>query len=115
MFRGRPRSRSPRFKHAITPLISLVPVAWIAFLGEPCEPSRSQRLGSLVDEEEPVQSKAAASRITSRMGKVYAARAGCDTMGHYLTSLPSRTCMAVVFGWWVVVTLVGAGIGSLFA
>lgn len=31
------------------------------------------------------------------------------------TRVKRGTCMAVVFGWWAVVTLVGAGIGSLFA
>ena len=32
-----------------------------------------------------------------------------------VTRVKRGTCMAVVFGWWAVVTLVGAGIGSLFA
>jgi hypothetical protein len=32
-----------------------------------------------------------------------------------VTRVKRGTCMAVVFGWWVVVTLVGAGIGALFA
>lgn len=32
-----------------------------------------------------------------------------------VTRLKRGTCMAVVFGWWAVVTLVGAAIGSLFA
>jgi len=32
-----------------------------------------------------------------------------------VTRVKRGTCMAVVFGWWVVVTLAGAGIGSLFA
>ena len=32
-----------------------------------------------------------------------------------VTRVKRGTCMAVVFGWWAVVSLVGAGIGSLFA
>jgi len=32
-----------------------------------------------------------------------------------VTRVKRGTCMGVVFGWWAVVTLVGAGIGSLFA
>ena len=32
-----------------------------------------------------------------------------------ITRVKRNTCMAVVFGWWIVVTLVGAGIGALFA
>jgi Yip1-like protein len=32
-----------------------------------------------------------------------------------VTRVKRGTCMAVVFGWWVVVTLVGAGVGALFA
>ena len=32
-----------------------------------------------------------------------------------LTRVKGGTCMAVVFGWWAVVALAGAGIGSLFA
>jgi hypothetical protein len=32
-----------------------------------------------------------------------------------VTRVKRGTCMGVVFGWWVVVTLVGAGIGALFA
>ena len=32
-----------------------------------------------------------------------------------VTRVKRGICMAVVFGWWVVVTLVGAGIGALFA
>lgn len=32
-----------------------------------------------------------------------------------VTRLKRGTCMAVVFGWWIVVTLVGAGVGALFA
>ncbi len=32
-----------------------------------------------------------------------------------VTRLKRGTCMAVVFGWWAVVTLGGAAIGSLFA
>jgi Yip1-like protein len=32
-----------------------------------------------------------------------------------LTRVKRGTCMGIVFGWWAVVTLVGAGIGALFA
>lgn len=32
-----------------------------------------------------------------------------------ITRVKRGTCMAVVFGWWAVVSLVGAGIGALFA
>jgi len=32
-----------------------------------------------------------------------------------VTRVKRSTCMGVVFGWWAVVTLVGAGIGALFA
>ena len=32
-----------------------------------------------------------------------------------LTKIKRGTCMGVVFGWWVLVVLVGAGIGSMFA
>ena len=32
-----------------------------------------------------------------------------------VTRVKRGTCMGVVFGWWAVVTLVGAGIGALFA
>ena len=32
-----------------------------------------------------------------------------------VTKVKRGTCMAVVFGWWAVVTLVGGGIGALFA
>jgi len=32
-----------------------------------------------------------------------------------VTRLKRGTCMGVVFGWWAVVTLVGAAVGSLFA
>lgn len=32
-----------------------------------------------------------------------------------VTKLKRGTCMGVVFGWWAVVALVGAGIGSLFS
>jgi Yip1 domain len=32
-----------------------------------------------------------------------------------VTRVKRGTCMGVVFGWWVVVTLVGAGVGALFA
>jgi hypothetical protein len=32
-----------------------------------------------------------------------------------ITRVKRGTCMGVVFGWWAVVTLIGAGIGSLFA
>ncbi len=32
-----------------------------------------------------------------------------------VTRLKRGTCMAVVFGWWAVITLAGAAIGSLFA
>ena len=32
-----------------------------------------------------------------------------------VTRVKRGTCMGVVFGWWAVVTLVGAGLGSLFA
>jgi len=32
-----------------------------------------------------------------------------------VTKVKRGTCMAVVFGWWAVVTLVGAGIAALFA
>ena len=32
-----------------------------------------------------------------------------------LTRVKRATCMAVVFGWWVVAVLVGAGMGALFA
>ena len=32
-----------------------------------------------------------------------------------ITRVKRGTCMGVVFGWWVVVTLAGAGIGALFA
>lgn len=32
-----------------------------------------------------------------------------------VTKLKRGTCMAVVFGWWAVVVLVGAGIGAMFA
>ncbi len=32
-----------------------------------------------------------------------------------VTRVKRGTCMAVVFGWWAVVTLVGAGVGALFA
>jgi hypothetical protein len=32
-----------------------------------------------------------------------------------ITRVKRGTCMGVVFGWWVVVTLIGAGIGALFA
>ena len=32
-----------------------------------------------------------------------------------VTRVKRGTCMAVVFGWWAVVTLAGAGMGSLFA
>lgn len=32
-----------------------------------------------------------------------------------VTRLKRSTCMGVVFGWWAVVTLVGAGIGTLFS
>jgi hypothetical protein len=32
-----------------------------------------------------------------------------------VTRVKRGTCMGVIFGWWVVVTLAGAGIGSLFA
>ena len=32
-----------------------------------------------------------------------------------VTRVKRGTCMAVVFGWWAVVTLVGAAVGSLFA
>jgi hypothetical protein len=31
-----------------------------------------------------------------------------------VTRVKRGTCMAVVFGWWALVTLVGAGVGSLF-
>lgn len=34
---------------------------------------------------------------------------------HCVTGVKRGTCMAVVFGWWLVVTLGGATIGSLFA
>jgi hypothetical protein len=33
----------------------------------------------------------------------------------FVTRVKRGTCMGVVFGWWVVVTLVGAGVGALFA
>ena len=32
-----------------------------------------------------------------------------------VTRVKRGTCMGVVFGWWAVVTLVGAGVGALFA
>jgi hypothetical protein len=32
-----------------------------------------------------------------------------------VTRVKRGTCMGVVFGWWIVVTLIGAGIGALFA
>ena len=32
-----------------------------------------------------------------------------------VTRVKRGTCMGVVFGWWIVVTLVGAGIGAMFA
>jgi hypothetical protein len=32
-----------------------------------------------------------------------------------VTKLKTGTCMAVIFGWWVIVVLGGAGIGALFA
>jgi len=32
-----------------------------------------------------------------------------------VTRVKRGTCMGVVFGWWVVVTLVGAGVGAMFA
>jgi len=32
-----------------------------------------------------------------------------------ITRVKRGTCMGVVFGWWIVVTLVGAGFGALFA
>jgi hypothetical protein len=32
-----------------------------------------------------------------------------------VTRVKRSTCMAVVFGWWVVATLIGAGFGALFA
>lgn len=32
-----------------------------------------------------------------------------------LTKVKRGTCMGVVFGWWAVVTLIGAGFGALFA
>jgi len=32
-----------------------------------------------------------------------------------VTRVKRGTCMAAVFGWWAVVTLGGAAIGSLFA
>jgi branched-subunit amino acid transport protein len=32
-----------------------------------------------------------------------------------VTRLKRGTCMGVVFGWWAVVTLIGAGIGALFS
>jgi len=32
-----------------------------------------------------------------------------------VTRVKRGTCMGVVFGWWIVVTLVGAGVGALFA
>lgn len=32
-----------------------------------------------------------------------------------VTRVKRGTCMGIVFGWWIVVTLIGAGIGSLFA
>jgi len=32
-----------------------------------------------------------------------------------ITKVKRGTCMGVVFGWWAAVTLVGAGIGALFA
>jgi hypothetical protein len=32
-----------------------------------------------------------------------------------VTRVKRGTCMGVVFGWWAVVTLIGAGVGSLFA
>jgi len=32
-----------------------------------------------------------------------------------VTKVKRGTCMAVVFGWWAIVTLVGAGIGALFS
>ena len=32
-----------------------------------------------------------------------------------ITRVKRGTCMAVVFGWWAVVSLVGAGVGALFA
>jgi len=32
-----------------------------------------------------------------------------------ITRVKRGTCMGVVFGWWIVVTLVGAGLGALFA
>jgi hypothetical protein len=31
-----------------------------------------------------------------------------------VTGVKRGTCMAVVFGWWAVVALVGGGIGALF-